>query len=266
MNDFREPHPAKNLHLLFGHVWYWYHISKISRALHNNLPSEQPFRSISHPYHQAPLPKNLERYHHVPPIQKFTEHPPFPNGSAIIPSIYSQRRNSPRSWIVRNASGTSAAASSPRSSNVSWPHGENCGFLGIGAFWRPTAVTWCLKGRCLKCVSTEHQEEMVIFDMCFFLAVAILTQNKVPGMWIDCSMLISIFFSIHKFLGWLNIAERSWKFEASQTTKLLCVAQALRSNRPAGAGSLVMVIWWGELCKAWGLGKAIIWQVSSSKF
>ena len=31
---------------------------------------------------------------------------------------------------MRNASGTSAAASSPRSSNVSWPHGENCGFLG----------------------------------------------------------------------------------------------------------------------------------------
>lgn len=30
----------------------------------------------------------------------------------------------------------------------------------------------------------------------FFLTVAILTQNKVPGMWIDCSMLISIFFSI----------------------------------------------------------------------
>ena len=159
MNDFREPHPAKYLHCCFVLI------SKISGALHNNSPSI--WATISIQFASIPPSNTSKELIKVPAgttYSKITEHhPPFPNFGhhPVTRSDYATRPDL-GSWETPVVQMLPPVLPEVQMS----PGRTDHRFSGRWAI----ETHWCcdVLGICFKCVSTEHQEEMVIFDMFFF--------------------------------------------------------------------------------------------------
>jgi hypothetical protein len=189
MNDFREPHPAKNLHLLFGHVWYWYLRSAVHCTTICHLSNHFDPVRITTKHHFQRTYKGTNMYHLFknsqnifPTISKGLGHHPVPRyATTQLAQILDREK---RQWYK------CCRQFSPK-------------FKCLLAARRKLRFSGCwAKRKKTQGGPPNIKKKWVIFDM-FFLkktikSVAILTQNKLPeGMWIDCSMLMHL-VTIHK--------------------------------------------------------------------